>query len=547
VVSSGGEHVYVGYQQSVVAIPCELSAENRPKSLFAPPQNTVFEEWIKTPQQSEGPVAARGPVVGGALSVSPEGMIFGAAGIHVEEQGSYEAVLALSGTDGSIVGWTGGQTQAAHPEGEGQYQCVIEPLFYSPATPVAAGSGGDVFVLAPAFLFDRPINNAHEIVAYGPAAPAVIELGPGGSGCPEGTSHEGLIARVKGEPIGEKAINTGESVNFSTHLLQADSLAVEWDFGDGSKETVSTLQLRQPEAHHSYTHGGSMTVTAVIHTDDLASPTITLTTHVKVGEAASTGPTALANGPLEAYVGLPALFDGSPSFDASGPNQVVTYHWDFGDGGQETTSEPVTFHTYTALGAYTAALTVTDKNGLTSAPYTLPQQVRVIPPPPPPFGGAGREGAGEEAPPLLARQGAGAGAGVASYHSTAAVIPAVTLAVASLRASRSGAVGLALYCPAAETTCAGTVTVRAALARAGSTKRHGKTTRVTIASGSFKLGGGTQKLVTLRLSSAARAFLARAAELHAQVLILAHDPAGARHTTQLAVIVHAAAGKRARR
>jgi PKD repeat protein len=313
---------------------------------------------------------------------------------------------------------------------------------------------------------------------------------------------------------------------------------VEWDFGDGSKETVSTLQLRDPEARHTYAHGGAMTVKAVIHTDDLATPTITLTTHVKVSEAAGTGPTALANGPLEAYVGQPALFDGSASFDPSGPNQVVAYHWDYGDGQKETTAEPVTFHTYSELGAYTASLTVTDKNGLTSTPYTLPQQVRVVPPPPPRSGGAGLEGAGVETPPS-GRQGAGAGAGVASFHSSAGAIPAVTLAAASVRASKSGTVALALYCPASETTCAGTVTVRAALAVAGSKKHHAKTTR-TIASGSFTLAGGTQKLIILHLSSGARALLARASRLRAQVLIVAHDPAGATHTTQLALVVNAA-------
>jgi hypothetical protein len=51
----------------------------------------------------------------------------------------------------------------------------------------------------------------------------------------------------------------------------------------------------------------------------------------------------------------------------------------------------------------------------------------------------------------------------------------------------------------------------------------------------------------LRLSGQARALLARRQKLSATLTIAAHDPAGAKHTTQVAVVVRAAAAKRTRR
>src|SRR6202011_795177 len=146
------------------------------------------------------------------------------------------------------------------------------------------------------------------------------------------------------------AAKSGEQVTFSTQLLQADSLKVEWDFGDGTKETVSGNPTQNPETHHAFTHSGTMTVTATIRTDDLATPTLTLSTHVTVSEAGGTGPTARAIWPAPAERGIPALFDGSNSFDPSATNQITNYKWVFGDGQEVSSSEPIVFHEYTSLG-----------------------------------------------------------------------------------------------------------------------------------------------------------------------------------------------------
>lgn len=57
---------------------------------------------------------------------------------------------------------------------------------------------------------------------------------------------------------------------------------------------------------------------------------------------------------------LAIQFDGRESYDLDG--EVLTYSWDFGDGGSSNSANPT--HTYGATGNFTARLTVTDQLGL---------------------------------------------------------------------------------------------------------------------------------------------------------------------------------------
>jgi glucose/arabinose dehydrogenase/PKD repeat protein len=77
--------------------------------------------------------------------------------------------------------------------------------------------------------------------------------------------------------------------------------------------------------------------------------------------------------PITGPTPLTVHFDGSASADPEG--QSLLYHWDFGDGASDTTSSPLTSHTYTTAGDRTASLVVEDTDGFTSAPFTL----RVVP------------------------------------------------------------------------------------------------------------------------------------------------------------------------
>jgi YVTN family beta-propeller protein len=55
--------------------------------------------------------------------------------------------------------------------------------------------------------------------------------------------------------------------------------------------------------------------------------------------------------------------DGSLSYDPSGGN-ITSYNWDFGDGNQKTTIEPMVTHRYATPGRYKISLSVENQNGL---------------------------------------------------------------------------------------------------------------------------------------------------------------------------------------
>jgi len=136
--------------------------------------------------------------------------------------------------------------------------------------------------------------------------------------------------------------------------------------------------------------------------------------------------------------------------------------------------------------------------------------------------------------------------GVAGYE-LARKVPDAKLASTALTASSSGAVTIKVSCPAAETSCAGTVTVRTIGAVSASVGRVAKKGAVlTLAAASFAVAGGRVETVTLHLSSTARKLLERTHGLDARATITAHDPAGATHTTQTTVTLRAAKAGRTR-
>ncbi len=120
--------------------------------------------------------------------------------------------------------------------------------------------------------------------------------------------------------------------------------------------------------------------------------------------------------------------------------------------------------------------------------------------------------------------------------------PDATLASTSLSVSSSGAFVVKIECPAGETSCTGTITLRTLHAvSAGSSGGKGKSKPavLTLAAGSFTVAGGQTKVVTLHLSATARKLLARDHTLSARATIVAHNPTGGAHTGQTTVTLHA--------
>jgi hypothetical protein len=136
---------------------------------------------------------------------------------------------------------------------------------------------------------------------------------------------------------------------------------------------------------------------------------------------------------------------------------------------------------------------------------------------------------------------------VASFESVGApVVPDAQLAGTALLASSSGLVSIKISCPTSESGCSGTVTLRTLNAvvasLAGAAKSKGSI--LTLAIGSFTVVGGKVATVKLHLSAKARALLARLHVLRARATVVAHDPAGASHTTQIVVTLRAAGARR---
>jgi PKD repeat protein len=545
--TGGKERVYVGYA-GLAEIPYDFTSTTPAKILSNP---------------SEGIEGGIGTVLnGGGITAAPDGTIYGAntSGIKNEEPGGENraGVVAYSGEDASEIGWTGGAQLRAS-----QAKCVISPLIFSLSPLVAAGSGGKLFALAPEFLLrqvegepiiepvENPVGSGEfeevEIPTFeplsGPFFPAVVEFGPGGSGCPT-ASATAPVAKVNNiEVKGEEAIKPGSEVVFSSQVKQADALKVEWDFGDGSKETVSSDEFQSTLAKHKYTTEGTFTVTEKISSDDLASasqvvykegllttPTITVTRTIIVGKHP---PKASFTAPGSVNVGQVASFE-SHSTDPNGAEGLpLKYEWNFGDG-TTSTSGPSTTHSYGQAGTNTDPLKVTD-NLIPPLSSSISQAITVnaatpSPPPssppsgggsPPPAGGGGSAGGGTSG-------GTGGAGGVLSYR--------VSLAGTTLQVGKGGAFVLKVTC-GGQSSCTGSAVLKTASAVSARAGKHKAI--LTLASGSFAIAGGQTKVLNLHLSSAARGLLSRSHVLRAKATILARDASGTSHTTTLLVTLHA--------
>jgi len=155
------------------------------------------------------------------------------------------------------------------------------------------------------------------------------------------------------------------------------------------------------------------------------------------------------------------------------------------------------------------------------------------PPPPPP------EGSGSQAPPSQA---------VVPSQEPLPPVPDAELAGLALTASASGAVSVRVSCPAGESSCAGTITLRtlnAVLAgAAGHQAKKSKPVILTLTVGPFQVAGGRTATVTLHLSAKARSLLARIHLLLSRATIVARDPAGSTHTALSTVTIRPAKATR---
>jgi hypothetical protein len=155
-------------------------------------------------------------------------------------------------------------------------------------------------------------------------------------------------------------------------------------------------------------------------------------------------------------------------------------------------------------------------------------------------------GGGTSSPPLVSP--IEVGEAPQTVSSLSALSPpsgeAVELARASFAVSSVGALVVPVRCPGVEQRCTGTITLRTLGAVTVGIAGHQATRRVlTLASSSFAIGGGRVLAVKLRLTSRARALLARLRVLHARATIVARNGIGAADATQRTVTIRALDGK----
>jgi PKD repeat protein len=310
-------------------------------------------------------------------------------------------------------------------------------------------------------------------------------------------------------------------------------------------------------------------------------------------------PDAVITAPSAPKVGIAATFSAASSSDPYPGDSLSSYSWSWGDGTPASSGVSPT-HTFAAPGSYTVTLTVTDGYGLTATTtQSIEVTVRTLE--------EIKEQEEEEAKQKLheeeeakqklheeevikqklheeeavkqklreeeavkqklheeeatkkqqeeaaaqkkreeERSSSLAVQGVAGFQAhSSAPVPDALLASTTLEVSKSGAVTVKVSCPAAESNCSGTVTLRTLSAvpatNAAAAKRRASI--LTLASGSFSVAGGKVQTITLHLSSRARTLLKRSKTLRAKATIVAHDLAGATHTDQIIVVLRPVGSK----
>ena len=157
------------------------------------------------------------------------------------------------------------------------------------------------------------------------------------------------------------------AVNFDGTDSTGSIMQYNWDFGDGSTDTGSTVE-------HTFPSAGSYTVTLTIQDENKTSATTTQTITLDSSAGGNQPPTAhltISSSPM-GKAPLLVTFDASESSDPE--NSSLTYYWDFGDGTTET-GEPLTRHQYSIAGTYTAKVTVTDDQGVSDTVSSQPIMV----------------------------------------------------------------------------------------------------------------------------------------------------------------------------
>lgn len=168
---------------------------------------------------------------------------------------------------------------------------------------------------------------------------------------------------ISGKPVvGFSATDTlncsvPATVNFRNESTGA--VSYEWLLGDGNVSTAS-------DPAHAYANFGNYSVTLIAKNAAGCTDSLTRTSFIKIEK------------PVISVKGLPAKgcipYTINPTATVTSLDSVVSYEWNFGDGGSSTEKLPA--YTYTAQGTYTVTLTITTTKGCRET-ITLNEAVKV--------------------------------------------------------------------------------------------------------------------------------------------------------------------------
>lgn len=188
------------------------------------------------------------------------------------------------------------------------------------------------------------------------------------SGVSNGTARDFMDVAVNAPPrptftIPPRSLSVSEIGTLdATGSVDADGQIISylWDFGDGAMG-------EGPVVNYAWTRSGVFHVTlTVIDDSGTASALQTAEMDIRIDAA------PVANAGADQYVTASEVrFDGSGSVDTDG--RVMSWEWDFGDGG--TGTGPSVTHAYQSTGTYQVALVVRDDSG---APLNTDRDTMIV-------------------------------------------------------------------------------------------------------------------------------------------------------------------------
>ena len=164
------------------------------------------------------------------------------------------------------------------------------------------------------------------------------------------------VGNCQGSPVAFTDITVGST----TIIINA----WEWNFGDPTSGTNNTSTSQNPT--HAFTNPGIYVVKLTTWSNSGCTNSITKNIQILDNPAVDfTSQGSCKDTPLQFVPGA-----------VINMNAIVTWFWQFGDGGTSVQTSPT--HTYTSAGSYTTVLTITDTAGCTN---TISHLINIVPSP----------------------------------------------------------------------------------------------------------------------------------------------------------------------